>query len=395
MPTKPKGRPRRYARYEVLLEGPRKADEKRPRYVDGIGVYRGARSDTAWIKIRLPRGGTYKGKYHAANSSLEVKLGQLSSWSWDELEAEQTEWQRKADHGEALDGSDDVLFKDWAEGWLKRVQNQLKGLSVAKAHVKKHLVPTFGNKPLSAITNRDVRSWVDERLTVAKPSTVHRERGTLSSMLSDAVRSGHIETNPCLGTGPIRGITGRQRFLDGRELAKLLKAAKDTDEAFPDFIMWCVHSGMRKGEVMALKWRHIRDLKNGRVVVLIETSKTDQPRMVHCTPTMVEILKRQRKRVAKDIPDVFSIADITLRRRWNKVRKLAGLEDVTMHDLRRTSSTHAIAAGVDLRTVAGRLGHTDLKMLEKHYAALVNSAAVGAADKIEEIFSKMTEPMDG
>ena len=78
---------------------------------------------------------------------------------------------------------------------------------------------------------------------------------------------------------------------------------------------------------------------------------------------------------------------MTLRRKWEAARRQAGLEDVTIHDLRRTHSTQAAVAGVDLRTLAGRLGHANLAMLEKHYAALVGSASEEAADKIEKAFS--------
>ena len=80
---------------------------------------------------------------------------------------------------------------------------------------------------------------------------------------------------------------------------------------------------------------------------------------------------------------LFSHAAITVRRRWQKVRDEAGSHDVVMHDLRRTHATHAVTAGVDLRTLAGRSGHSDLDMLQKHYAALMGSAAEEAADKIE------------
>ena len=60
---------------------------------------------------------------------------------------------------------------------------------------------------------------------------------------------------------------------------------------------------------------------------------------------------------------------------------------VVMHDLRRTHATHAVTAGIDLRTLAGRMGHSDLDMLQKHYAALMGSAAEEAADKIEASLS--------
>ena len=78
---------------------------------------------------------------------------------------------------------------------------------------------------------------------------------------------------------------------------------------------------------------------------------------------------------------------MTLRRKWEAVRREAGLEDVTIHDLRRTHSTQAAVAGGDLRTLAGRLGHANLSMLEKHYAALVGSVSEEAAVKIERAFS--------
>ena len=70
--------------------------------------------------------------------------------------------------------------------------------------------------------------------------------------------------------------------------------------------------------------------------------------------------------------------------------EVCALEDLTVHDLRRTHSTHAIAAGVDLRTLAGKIGHTDLAMLEKHYAAFVGSAEQEAAEKIQATFDRLT-----
>ncbi len=66
------------------------------------------------------------------------------------------------------------------------------------------------------------------------------------------------------------------------------------------------------------------------------------------------------------------------------------LEDVTVQDLRRTHSSYSAAAGVDLRTLAARIGHTDLSMLQKDYAALVGNAEAEAADLIEDVFKRLT-----
>lgn len=148
---------------------------------------------------------------------------------------------------------------------------------------------------------------------------------------------------------------------------------------------------MRKSEILSLVWKDIGALPEGHTYATVRHGKDDRPRMVNCTKTMLEVLERQRKRQQQGNDHVFPVARMTLRRKWEKARKAAGLEDVTLHDLRRTHGTLAAAAGVDLRTLAARIGHTDLTMLQKHYAAFVGTAAVEATETIQAIFDKATK----
>jgi len=362
---------------------------KRPKYLKGIGVFRGARGDTAWIKLRLPHGAHYNGKPHAPGSSLEIKLGYLASWPWEQLVAKQAEMQGKADRGERLEDDGPVLFKDWADDWLERAKPRVKDFLSLKIHTNKHLLPTFGSKPLKSISSNDVNRWVSKQLETLAPATVKRQMNTFKAILSDAERAEKIDKNPCRNSDPIRGIVGRQRFLTMEELVSLLASAEDVAEWLPDFITWGVHSGMRKSEIRNLIWTDIQSLPDGRQFAMVTTSKADQPRMVICTESMIEVLGRQGDRKKEGSEAVFPVTRMTLRRKWEKARKAASLEDVTMHDLRRTHSTHAAAAGVDLRTLAGRIGHTDLTMLQKHYAAIVGSASAEAADTIEGLFGEL------
>ena len=83
MAVKPRGRPRRYAEYEKLLAELPKLMTKRPRYVNWIGVFRGATGDTAWLKLRLPNGCVYKGKRYACTwegyaGVYEIEIGEAS-----------------------------------------------------------------------------------------------------------------------------------------------------------------------------------------------------------------------------------------------------------------------------------------------------------------------------
>jgi integrase len=390
MASNRRGRPRKYAAYEEMFAGLPKPMTKRPQYENGVGVFRGSKGDTAWVKIRLPLGGSFRGKIHRPGSAIEIKLGRLASWSWEQLEAERDKLQSRADRGEPLEDVVSPTFEAWASDWLERAVSRVKAVDTATIHVNKHLVPAFAGKLLSAITVNDVDRWIAEQRKELAPGTVKRQFNTLRAILNDAMKSGHIEANPCRHADPIRGVVARQRFLDGDELVALLAVAEQVANWLPDFILWCVHSGMRKGEVKALLWSDILMFENGRTFAQVRNSKNDQPRIVSCTETMNEILDRQRGRQAEGDDRVFPIADMTLRRKWERARKLAGLEDVTVHDLRRTHSTYAAASGVDLRTLAGRIGHTDLTMLQKHYAALVGSADAEAANIIGRVLDTMT-----
>lgn len=387
MTTKPRGRPRKYAEYDALLASLPKLMAKRPKYLNGIGVFRGAKSETAWVKIRLTHGGVYNGRSYPKGAAVEIKLGNLSSWSWKELEAKHDELQGKADRAEPLEEEAPQLFSEYATDWLERLKKRTRGYQVAEVHLNAHLLKAFGKKTLDAIRVRDFNSYISLRLSDVKPSTVKREVDTLNAILNDAVKNGHLEANPGQHADKIKGVTPRQRFLDAEEIVRLLTKAEEAAEWLPDFILWCLHSGMRRGEVLRLLWSDVRKLSNDRQIVQVQKSKSDQPRIVVCTATMTEIIERQKKRIRDNDERVFPIARMTLRRKWEAARREAGLEDVTIHDLRRTHSTQAVVAGVDLRTLAGRLGHANLSMLAKHYAALVGSASEEAAAKIERAFS--------
>lgn len=385
-----RGRPRKYAEYEAFLKELPKPMSKRPKYLMGIGIFRGSRGDTAWIKIHLPCGGIFAGKQYAPGHSVEIKKGNLSSWSWEQLEDELRMLQGKADRGEPLEDQTAPMFEDLAQDWLARAKRRVKAYETVQIHIVKHIVPYFGNKQVTAISTADVNRWIADQLGQLAPGTVKRQFNTLRAVLNDAMKSGYIDNNPCRYADPIRGINARQRFLDGEELVRLLAKSEEVADWLPDMILWCLHSGMRKGEVKALEWSDIRVLENGLSFAQVRTSKTDQPRIVSCTDTMKQVLERQKTRQVEGNNRVFSISAMTLRRKWEKARALAGLEDVTMHDLRRTHGTHAAAAGVDLRTLAGRIGHTDLTMLQKHYAAVMGGADEQAAKTIGDVFDGMT-----
>jgi integrase len=381
---RPAGRPGRYAKYEKLeADLPRKMD-KRPIYCDGIGLFRGARSYTVWIKIRLPKGGLYKGRTIPAGGSIEHKVGNRASWTWQQLETERDRLQGLADRGEPLEAAQTETFATYAAEWLERKKPTLKGYGTTKGHIGAALVPTFGGMSLNAITVGHVNRWIGKQRATLSPATVQRQLSTFNAIVNDAVRSGLIDKNPANYADKIRGIEGRQRFVTDREWKVILTTCEriereheDVREQTPqrirgwltNYVTWAFNSGMRRSEILALTWDNVREVEPGHTVVEVLNSKNGKSRYVSCTAEMLTILVSLRKlpRVEGD-ERLFPLSLTTLKRSLTALWKATGLNDVRLHDLRRSHATILISKGVDVRTVAGRLGHSGTAMLAKYYA---------------------------
>ncbi|HSL09033.1 MAG TPA: tyrosine-type recombinase/integrase [Pseudonocardiaceae bacterium] len=194
-------------------------------------------------------------------------------------------------------------------------------------------------------------------------------------------------------------------------------AARIASEAWrdPDWgtLVWvAMTTGARRGELCALRWSHV-DLNPGRAVLWLRRAishsadgwieldlKTHQQRRVALDPETVIVLTEHRDRcqaraetlelsLDKDA-FVFSpeltgsrfLAPSSLTQRYDRLADRLGI-DTTFHKLRHYSATELIAAGVDVRTVAGRLGHAGGGTTTlRSYAAWVSEADQRAAKNI-------------
>jgi len=178
----------------------------------------------------------------------------------------------------------------------------------------------------------------------------------------------------------------RLRYLSKDESQVLVNAC---DTHLKPIVVTALNSGMRKGEILTLKWHNI-DLKHG--FVLLDRTKNGERREIPINGTLKESLeslysgtKERPRRV--DIPYVFYDPKSekpyqNVKRSFNSACRRAGIKDFRFHDLRHTFASQLVMAGADLTTVRELLGHKTLTMTLR-YAHLAPSHKAKAVSLLD------------
>jgi len=144
--------------------------------------------------------------------------------------------------------------------------------------IRAFLSPHFGRNPLAAISNRDVLEYYNARLdTGMAVASVNGELACLKSLFSEAVRAGACQVNPVRGIRLLNPNNVRDRILSADETARLFAAANIFLDYVRPLFYTLYHTGMRKGEALALRWTDV-EFEHRRL--LVHDSKTGEGRKV-------------------------------------------------------------------------------------------------------------------
>ena len=169
------------------------------------------------------------------------------------------------------------------------------------------------------------------------------------------------------GPNPAKGIErfpeiSRERFLQADELPKFFKALRDEPNTiYRDFFLACLFTGARRGNVQAMWWA---DLALDRGTWTIPDTKAGKPQTVVLTAPAVAILQARQAK-ANGSPWVFPgrhegryLGEPG--KVWARILARAGIENLRIHDLRRTFGSWAAAGGASLQIIGKALGHADV-----------------------------------
>ena len=217
----------------------------------------------------------------------------------------------------------------------------------------------FTNKKLSAITRKDVAA-LHGKIGKTAPTAANRLLALLSSVFGRAIEFGLWEgNNPCMG---IRRFPeqSRDRFLSSDELRRFFEALEQyPNDTARDFIFVALLTGARRSNTMAMRWA---DIDFEEATWRIGLTKNGTPQTVALVEPVVELL-RERKRQASSV-FVFPGKGKTghymePKRAWKTVLKRAGIENVRIHDLRRTMGSWQAKTGASLPVIGKSLNHKD------------------------------------
>jgi integrase len=315
-----------------------------------------------------------------------------------------------------------VTVEDWIiQRWIPSMKTQLKASTFDsyQRNLNNHVIPTLGQLPLTAITSNRLNNFYASLLQTGNKrggglsaKTVRYIHTTLHKAFSDARNEGLLRTNPAELAKPPRLHASARKEMnvwDTETLRKFLNLTVDDRLGSAWHVL--AMTGMRRGELMGLRWSDI-DFDRKRIIIrhtlvsvayqIIEsTPKNHQTRIIDIDESTVEVLKKQelnqnREKMAwatdySDSGIVFCREDGTpihpdsLSQSFERAIKRARVPRIRLHDLRHTHATLAMHAGVPIKVISERLGHESPSFTMKQYAHVLPTMQAEAASLIADI----------
>ncbi len=323
-----------------------------------------------------------------------------------------------SDRVEGIDYDDEnMTLGEYLNRWLKgSVYGSVRQSTYDRDAnlVQNHLLPALGGIKLKKLSPAHVQGFYRDRLDAGlSASTVHKMHAILHKALSQAVRWHMVPRNVTEAVRPPRPAPKEMRPLSTEETRRLLRAA--CGERLEALYVLAVTTGMRQGELLALRWQDV-DLKNGTLsvrrtltrdggrVIIGEPKTKKSRRSISLTPRAVEALGAHLERQLREIEilgDRYEdrgllfatdtggpVNPSNLRQRsFAPLLQKAKLPHVRFHDLRHTCATLLLSKGTHPKFVQELLGHATVAITLDTYSHAVPGMGKQTAKAMEDALS--------
>ncbi len=354
-------------------------------------------------KNRVP-GIEKRGEKWRARAFLDGRETTRTFSSQDEAIRWKREQQRAFERGEWIDPRmSSITFNEWAKSWLNAKTNiSPRTRRGYIARLKSHLLPTFGSRKLTSITNNEISQWLARSIESGSGLVVLRQsHGVLRQIFNAAILDGRLNRNPAIGVPLPKIKSNEKRALNPNELFKLAEKCK----GYELLVKFAGTTGLRWGEIAALQCKDLSIL-NRTVYVgkaysdglkgekILGSTKTHQSRTVPipkelCAQLAFLIENQNPESHLFKMPGMGSLDyNNFMNRIFRPAVKELMLEGVSFHTLRHTAASLLISQGTPITAVSGILGHASTQMTLDVYGHLYENDAMSYMDRLgESLFS--------
>lgn len=312
-----------------------------------------------------------------------------------------------------------AFLEEWLDTYIKPNKSPTTYAGYEK-QVKNYIIPALGNKKLQHLKTLDIQKFYNSLLEKSplsgkpmKPKTVQNIHMNVRAALSQALKLDLIKKNPAENVTLPKVKKYKAEIYDQEEVELLIKKVKDTDLEVP--ICLEVALGLRRGELLALKWQDI-DFDNCKVKIrnnlvqvgneiIIKEPKTESSiREIELPTTIIQLLKKERKKYIEKkmrLGKEFNDNDLIICKKngdpfkphsfTNKFRRFIArnnLKTIRLHDLRHTNATLMLKYGINPKVAQQRLGHSSISTTMDVYSHVITEVEKEAAAKLDSgIFS--------
>lgn len=256
-----------------------------------------------------------------------------------------------------------------------------------------HLYPVFAEREIAEITTGDIQEFLNARTHLAE-KTLKELITFLREVFADAIEDNYMKKNPTISRKLVipSHKKAERNALSKDQILDILDQAGKLDGYDKRLICLLLLTGMRRGEVLGLRWEDL-DIEDGLIHVRrnvtfpqnqphIGTPKTKKgERSIPLEPVLWELLQPAQKEgfiIGGDKP----ITHMVFRRSWERISKKVNLYGASPHIFRHSYLTLANNAGVDPKTLQAIGGHADITTTMNTYVHQQLEQIRGAGDKI-------------
>lgn len=355
-----------------------------------LGYRRLANKNGTWIAR------TYQGRPGVYEQHAFAQADDYAESDGDEVLTYYQAAQRIAGAAPAVRHSSAYSVQDAVTSYLEYIARHRRSIIDARSRLNSYVAPYFGGRPLSSLTPADFEAWskwayahdpragaaTRKKRDVPAPERERRRRATLNKVitylkaaLDRTYEQGHVED---------RSAWARLKKFKGVDSARIARLSDDearrlTNSAATDFrrlLEVALLTGARYGELVAFR---VRDFDERSGTLLVADSKSGKPRRIPLTDEGRQLLESL---AAGKKPDdaILTKADGSV---WKKddqagrMRQTCAAANVSppinFHAIRHTTASLLVEKGVPLAFVAEMLGHSDTRMVSRHYSHLAKN----------------------